>query len=208
MVVLRRTIGDVLRDERRGQHRTLREVSSTARVSLGYLSEVERGQKEASSELLASICTALDVPLSQVLGEVTRRIADEEGVRQPYAAEGIVPAAPRPAAPVPAPAGALSAVRPARPAAAAPVPAAPRTLPVVGQPPAVEPARSAGAADPADAASLESVADTTVDGAAGTIVDSAVDSLSGDTVEELTVELDGLPEELELILRRRLVPAA
>ncbi len=208
MVVLRRTIGDVLRDERRGQHRTLREVSSTARVSLGYLSEVERGQKEASSELLASICTALDVPLSQVLGEVTRRIADEEGVRQPYAAEGIVPAAPRPAAPVPAPAGSLAAV-PSTPArAAATAPASSRALPVVGQPPAVDPARPADRVADAPGTSLEAVADSTVDGAAGTIVDSAVDSLSGDTVEELTVELDGLPEELELILRRRLVPAA
>ena len=53
--------------------RTLREVSSAARVSLGYLSEVERGQKEASSELLASICAALDVPLSVVLRGVSDR---------------------------------------------------------------------------------------------------------------------------------------
>ncbi|MGZ4649366.1 MAG: helix-turn-helix domain-containing protein, partial [Kineosporiaceae bacterium] len=67
MVLLRQEIGDVLRDARRRQGRTLREVSSVARVSLGYLSEVERGQKEASSELLASICGALDVPLSSVL---------------------------------------------------------------------------------------------------------------------------------------------
>ena len=65
MVVLRHEIGDVLRDVRQRQGRTLREVSHSARVSLGYLSEVERGQKEASSELLSSICTALDVPLSQ-----------------------------------------------------------------------------------------------------------------------------------------------
>src|SRR3712207_1353736 len=56
VVLLRQEIGDVLRDARRQQGRTLREVSSVARVSLGYLSEVERGQKEASSELLASIC--------------------------------------------------------------------------------------------------------------------------------------------------------
>ncbi len=53
-VVLRREIGEVLRGVRQHQGRTLREVSSQARVSLGYLSEVERGQKEASSELLAS----------------------------------------------------------------------------------------------------------------------------------------------------------
>ena len=75
MVVLRREIGDVLRNARQRQGRTLREVSSAARVSLGYLSEVERGQKEASSELLASICYALDTPLSIVLREVSDRIA-------------------------------------------------------------------------------------------------------------------------------------
>jgi transcriptional regulator with XRE-family HTH domain len=67
MVVLRREIGDVLRTARQRQGRTLREVSSAARVSLGYLSEVERGQKEASSELLGSICEALDTPLSLAL---------------------------------------------------------------------------------------------------------------------------------------------
>jgi transcriptional regulator with XRE-family HTH domain len=75
MAVLRRLIGDALRRERLAQHRTLREVSSDARVSLGYLSEVERGQKEASSELLAAICHALDVPLSSVLREVSGELA-------------------------------------------------------------------------------------------------------------------------------------
>lgn len=83
MPVLRREIGDVLRAARQGQGRTLREVSSAARVSLGYLSEVERGQKEASSELLSSICTALDVPLSLVLREVSDRIAVAEGLAVP-----------------------------------------------------------------------------------------------------------------------------
>ena len=78
MVLLRQEIGDVLRDARRQQGRTLREVSSVARVSLGYLSEVERGQKEASSELLASICDALDVPLSSMLREVSERVAATE----------------------------------------------------------------------------------------------------------------------------------
>src|SRR5918911_579555 len=80
VVLLRQEIGDVLRDARRRQGRTLREVSSVARVSLGYLSEVERGQKEASSELLASICGALDVPLSSVLHTVSRRVAQAEHV--------------------------------------------------------------------------------------------------------------------------------
>lgn len=78
MVLLREEIGDVLRDARRQQGRTLRQVSAEARVSLGYLSEVERGQKEASSELLASICGALSVPLSEVLHEVSERVAATE----------------------------------------------------------------------------------------------------------------------------------
>lgn len=83
MVVLRREIGDVLRSARQRQGRTLREVSSAARVSLGYLSEVERGQKEASSELLGSICEALDVPLWLVLREVSDRVAVAEGLAIP-----------------------------------------------------------------------------------------------------------------------------
>ena len=83
MVVLRREIGDVLRDARQSQGRTLREVSSAARVSLGYLSEVERGQKEASSELLGSICEALAVPLSLILREVSDRVAVAEGLTIP-----------------------------------------------------------------------------------------------------------------------------
>nr|WP_205708646.1 helix-turn-helix transcriptional regulator [Kineococcus siccus] len=166
MVVLRRTIGDVLRDERRGQQRTLREVSSTARVSLGYLSEVERGQKEASSELLASICSALEVPLSRVMGEVTRRIAHEEGVRRPYAAEGLI-----------------------APPAAVPVPA---LVPL----PQTE----------LDETEAPAAGETSGDAAAA--VDSAVAGLSAEEHREFSVELDGLPDELELILRRRLVPAA
>ncbi|CAO5148955.1 XRE family transcriptional regulator, stress-response regulator [Frankia sp. AiPs1] len=71
MVLLRRMIGEALRRRRQDQHRTLREVSSAARVSLGYLSEVERGQKEASSELLAAICEALGVRLADLLREVS-----------------------------------------------------------------------------------------------------------------------------------------
>ena len=71
MAVLRTLLGEELRETRLGQQRTLREVSGAARVSLGYLSEVERGQKEASSELLASICRALGVRLSDVLREVS-----------------------------------------------------------------------------------------------------------------------------------------
>ncbi|MCI7551060.1 MAG: helix-turn-helix transcriptional regulator [Actinomycetaceae bacterium] len=77
--LLRRELGDVLREYRQRQGRTLREVSSEARVSLGYLSEVERGQKEASSELLDSIALALNVPLSHVLRLVADRMDAVEG---------------------------------------------------------------------------------------------------------------------------------
>ncbi|MGC5050725.1 helix-turn-helix domain-containing protein [Micromonospora sp. DT48] len=78
MVLLRRVIGDALRARRQGQHRTLREVSSAANVSLGYLSEIERGQKEASSELLAAICDALGARLSELLREVSDTVAIAE----------------------------------------------------------------------------------------------------------------------------------
>jgi transcriptional regulator with XRE-family HTH domain len=76
--LLREVIGDVLRRARTEQGRTLREVSDTARVSLGYLSEVERGRKEASSELLSAICGALDVPLSRVLSDAGDDMARQE----------------------------------------------------------------------------------------------------------------------------------
>jgi transcriptional regulator with XRE-family HTH domain len=78
MTVLREVVGDTLRALRLRQRRTLREVSSSARVSLGYLSEVERGQKEPSSELLAAIAAALDVELSDLFAEVTTTLRREE----------------------------------------------------------------------------------------------------------------------------------
>jgi transcriptional regulator with XRE-family HTH domain len=83
MVLLRQLLGDVLRRLRLRQGRTLREVSASARVSLGYLSEVERGQKEASSELLAAICGALGTPLSQVFREVSDNFALAELQQEP-----------------------------------------------------------------------------------------------------------------------------
>jgi transcriptional regulator with XRE-family HTH domain len=73
-------IGDALRARRQGQHRTLREVSTAANVSLGYLSEIERGQKEASSELLAAICDALGARLSELLSEVSNTLAIAENM--------------------------------------------------------------------------------------------------------------------------------
>jgi XRE family transcriptional regulator, stress-response regulator len=75
VVLLRKVIGDVLRARRLAQHRTLREVSTSANVSLGYLSEIERGHKEASSELLAAICDALGTGLSDVLSDVSATFA-------------------------------------------------------------------------------------------------------------------------------------
>ncbi len=78
MLLFRRLLGDVLRDKRTQRGLTLREVSAEARVSLGYISEIERGQKEASSELLYSLCEALEVPLSDVLREVSDAVAIEE----------------------------------------------------------------------------------------------------------------------------------
>ena len=80
MILVRQEIGEVLRDFRQQKGRTLRQVASRASVALGYLSEVERGQKEASSELLASICRALGVRLSDVL----RDVSDELAVHEPH----------------------------------------------------------------------------------------------------------------------------
>jgi transcriptional regulator with XRE-family HTH domain len=90
MALFRRLLGDVLRERRLERGLTLRQVSAEARVSLGYISEIERGQKEASSELLASLCHALDAPLSSVLHDVSVAVAVEE------AAESPTPLAPRP----------------------------------------------------------------------------------------------------------------
>lgn len=80
--LLREVLGDVLRRARTKQRRTLREVSDAARVSLGYLSEVERGRKEASSELLSAICAALDVPLSQLLLDAGEQLARHERAQE------------------------------------------------------------------------------------------------------------------------------
>ena len=83
MILLRRELGDVLREQRLAQGRTLREVSAAAAVSLGYLSEIERGEKEASSELLYSVCSALNLPLSEVLEAVSERVAETEAITAP-----------------------------------------------------------------------------------------------------------------------------
>lgn len=81
MILVRHEIGEVLRDFRQQKGRTLRQVAGRASVALGYLSEVERGQKEASSEILASVAEALDVPISTIMREVSDRISVLEGVQ-------------------------------------------------------------------------------------------------------------------------------
>ena len=68
--LLREAIGGTIRRARTERRRTLRDVSKDARVSLGYLSEIERGRKEPSSELLAAICDALALPLPDLLDDV------------------------------------------------------------------------------------------------------------------------------------------
>jgi transcriptional regulator with XRE-family HTH domain len=90
-VLVRQSLGSVLRAERMRRGMTLRELSARARISLGYISEVERGQKEASSELLAALCDALESPLSTVLRAVSDEIALEE-IRLGLAADPAVPA--------------------------------------------------------------------------------------------------------------------
>ncbi|MDR1711835.1 MAG: helix-turn-helix domain-containing protein [Propionibacteriaceae bacterium] len=72
--LFREAVGQVLRESRLRRKLTLREVSSKALVSLGYLSEVERGRKEASSEMLASICEANQISLSQMLHSAADRL--------------------------------------------------------------------------------------------------------------------------------------
>ena len=91
-VLLREAIGDRLRRTRTAQHRTLREVSRTARVSLGYLSEVERGRKEPSSELLAAICDALSLPLADLLHSVAGDLQPTmAGDLRPHLVDGRAP---------------------------------------------------------------------------------------------------------------------
>jgi transcriptional regulator with XRE-family HTH domain len=87
MILVRRLLGDVLRGRRQRSGRTLRQLAATARVSPGYLSEVERGQKEPSSELLAAICDALEVKLSDVLRELSTELAAAELAAEIEAAE-------------------------------------------------------------------------------------------------------------------------
>src|ERR1700740_1113048 len=104
--LLRTMLGEVLRRTRLGQDRTLADVAQAAKGSMQYLSEIERGRKEASSELLAAICDALETDLPDVLAEVGRELAGAPGqratvIRLANGADGL-PGAPRPPPPRPA----------------------------------------------------------------------------------------------------------
>jgi transcriptional regulator with XRE-family HTH domain len=80
---LREAVGDALRRRRQAQDRTLREVAEAAGVSLTYLSEVERGRKEASSEVLEAVCAALQLVLADLLFEVAETLAAAQAVPVP-----------------------------------------------------------------------------------------------------------------------------
>ncbi|MEP6843325.1 MAG: helix-turn-helix transcriptional regulator [Pseudolysinimonas sp.] len=70
-MLLRHVTGAALRRIRLDDGRTLRDVAATANISMPYLSEIERGRKEPSSEILAGICSALGLTLVDLLHEVT-----------------------------------------------------------------------------------------------------------------------------------------
>lgn len=162
MVLLRKVIGDALRARRLAQHRTLRDVSTAANVSLGYLSEIERGHKEASSELLASICEALGARVSEMLSDVSATFALEEQMEEAFAAavargqngaadlqDAGALAAPAPGAAVRSGSGDVgdsSALDSSGPAASESAPAAAPATASLSQPPAavVDPAGQAG----------------------------------------------------------------
>jgi transcriptional regulator with XRE-family HTH domain len=79
-------VGEVLRRERQAQDRTLKDVADAARISLPYLSEIERGRKEASSEVLAAAARALGLGLGDLLslahGELTRLVTEHRRTTQ------------------------------------------------------------------------------------------------------------------------------
>ncbi len=86
--LLRTLVGAVLRRNRLAQRRTLADVARDARVSMPYLSEVERGRKEASSEILAAVCDALRIELPDLLAEVGRDLA-RDNASAPRARAGV-----------------------------------------------------------------------------------------------------------------------
>jgi transcriptional regulator with XRE-family HTH domain len=145
MTLLRTQLGHTLRGHRLRQRRTLRDVSGAARVSLGYLSEVERGQKEASSELLASICDALDVELADLLAEVSLEMRVAEPGRRAVRPVALAGAGARPGAPDDDPAAAAADEAAEQGAIAVEAPVAEPALALVGGQSARATARAAGA---------------------------------------------------------------
>lgn len=87
MTPMRQLVGEVLRERRRAQDLTLRDLSAKARVSLSYISEIERGHKEPSSELLSALADALEIPLSQVLLQVSSLLELDEAAELATVAE-------------------------------------------------------------------------------------------------------------------------
>lgn len=85
-ILIRKVMGETLRELRMAAGMTLREVSVASMVSLGYLSEIERGHKEASSEVLFSIAGALGVSLSELLGLISTKVAGIEAMATPQVA--------------------------------------------------------------------------------------------------------------------------
>jgi transcriptional regulator with XRE-family HTH domain len=82
--LLRTMVGDVLRRTRLEQRRTLADVARSARISMQYLSEIERGRKEASSEILAALCTALRLDLSELLAAIGRDLVGQRTRRSSF----------------------------------------------------------------------------------------------------------------------------
>ncbi|WP_313540180.1 helix-turn-helix domain-containing protein [Leifsonia aquatica] len=80
-MLLRHALGSVLRRIRTEQGTTLRQLSETSRVSIPYLSEIERGRKEASSEILAALCRVLEVPEGELLTRVAAEFAAAAGAQ-------------------------------------------------------------------------------------------------------------------------------
>ncbi|MFJ3393844.1 helix-turn-helix domain-containing protein [Leifsonia aquatica] len=80
-MLLRHALGSVLRRIRTEQGTTLRQLSETSRVSIPYLSEIERGRKEASSEILAALCRVLEVPEGELLTRVAAEFAGAAGAQ-------------------------------------------------------------------------------------------------------------------------------
>lgn len=79
--LLRTMVGAVLRRTRLEQRRTLADVAACARISMQYLSELERGRKEASSEILAALCGALRLDLPELLAAVGRDLLEQRDRR-------------------------------------------------------------------------------------------------------------------------------